>query len=148
MARNLLIHTPIHTPPRRLPHALILVSGQPLQSLGGLTGVFPYRRLCHPGPVHCWRFQNTAILSRISSHQAAALGIPQKGNLFHRSEERVRMIADLQCAESTKEVLGGEAQCIRSRPGPRPRSGERWLNKSRMRQIEAISRASLSFSAT
>ncbi|MDD4652784.1 MAG: 4-phosphopantoate--beta-alanine ligase [Methanothrix sp.] len=37
---------------------------------------------------------------------AAALGIPLEVNLFHRSEERVRKIADLLRARGAKKVLG------------------------------------------
>jgi len=37
---------------------------------------------------------------------AMALGIPLEVNLFHRSEERVRKIADLLRAKGAKEVLG------------------------------------------
>lgn len=37
---------------------------------------------------------------------AAALGIPLEVNLFHRSEERVRKIADLLRSRGAKEVLG------------------------------------------
>ncbi|OPY52072.1 MAG: 4-phosphopantoate--beta-alanine ligase [Methanosaeta sp. PtaU1.Bin112] len=37
---------------------------------------------------------------------AAALGIPLEVNLFHRSEERVRKIADLLREKGAKEVLG------------------------------------------
>ena len=56
---------------------------------------------------------------------ANALCIPLEVNLFHRSEERVKKIADLLRAKGAKEVLGRETRCICSRPGARPGAGDK-----------------------
>jgi hypothetical protein len=47
-----------------------------------------------------------ALVAEEMVDQAAALGIPLEVDLFHRSEERVRKIADLLRTKGAKEVLG------------------------------------------
>jgi 4-phosphopantoate---beta-alanine ligase len=47
-----------------------------------------------------------ALVAEEMVNLAAALGIPLEVNLFHRSEERVRKIAELLRSRGAKEVLG------------------------------------------
>ena len=78
--------------------ALLLLAGRPVLSVNGNVA---------------------ALVPEEMVALAAFLGAPLEVNLFHRSEERVKKIADLLRQQGAEKVLGERPGCNGSRTGPR-----------------------------